>query len=195
MTIAGITNEVDWNEARGTTVPLAAEDATERAHVIENFMAGKPTYGPDSKAATMVAPTPVDKNSAYPKAATLADLAALKADPQIGDAPSAGQNPGNRPFNPGEFVATADGAKAYWVNGFVGWAAGAAPAVDPLDLTRSVTTAGGLADLAALKASTSIGDTGSDHPTTAFAAGQYVLMTHDGLKNHWDGDSWEAGPA
>lgn len=31
-------------------------------------------------------------------------------------------------------------------------------------------------------------------PTTAWTTGQYVLL-RDGSKAHWDGDSWEAGPA
>jgi hypothetical protein len=137
----------------------------------------------------------VSKAAQFPAAATLANLAALKADPTIGDDPSANQNPGNRPFNPGEFVATADGAKAYWVNGFVGWAAGVAPAPDGLDVTLGGTTAGGLADLTALKASASIGDAAGGDGRSAFTTGQYVLLTHDGLKNHWDGTAWQAGPA
>lgn len=50
------------------------------------------------------------------------------------------------------------------------------------------------ANLAALKADTKVGDSGTAKPAGAFTTGQYVLL-HDGSEAHYDGTKWVAGRA
>lgn len=53
-----------------------------------------------------------------------------------------------------------------------------------------------LANLAALKASAVVGDTGSAKPSTAWTTGQYILLG-DNSRAHWDNTAtaWVVGPA
>jgi hypothetical protein len=68
------------------------------------------------------------------------------------------------------------------------------PVVDPLDKTSAWPAAGTAANLAALKAHATIGDSGTAKPTAAFTEGQYVKLA-DGSKASWDGTAWVAGAA
>jgi hypothetical protein len=131
-----MTNEIDWTEAQTGTKPLVADDATERANVVENFMAGKPTYGPDSKAAPQAPQRdPLDMGSMWNDSegyvgATIekiASLAALKADPTHGDAgtgsPFKGGTNTDAAWTAGRYITLADGSKAHWDGS--AWQAGA----------------------------------------------------------------------
>jgi hypothetical protein len=52
--LAGDGNLTDFAAAETVVKPIVAEQATARAATVTNFMAGKPTYGPESQ--TVVAP-------------------------------------------------------------------------------------------------------------------------------------------
>jgi hypothetical protein len=81
-----------------------------------------------------------------------------------------------------------------WLRAPLGSGGGAAP--DPLDLTGEWSQWWGTtpANLAALKANPTVGDSGSIVPTGAFTTGQYVTLG-DGSKASWDGAAWVAGAA
>jgi hypothetical protein len=196
MTIAGVTNVADWNGARGTTVPLAAEDATERAHVIENFMAGKPTYGPDSKVGggsnIFTRPVEVDVTSRYP-GIELLSLSNVNTSPVYGISGSA--QPIDVMATPGEFVLLADGQKMHYTK--YGWVKGPTPT--PGDKS-TLYLASSYGSLAVLKADPSAGDDGTDAPNdptgpdAAFKSGEFVVLA-DMTMAYWNGDVWLAGKA
>ena len=124
-----------------------------------------------------------------PNATRPADLAAIKADPAIGDAVYS-----NAPWAVGSYVDLADTSSAGW-NGQE-WVAG------PLTLATGVSegapgafspaSATLPADLAALSAHPNVGDT--EYSGAAWAAGNHVILG-DASQAHWSGTAWATGPA
>jgi hypothetical protein len=192
MTIAGVSNVADWNEARGVTTPLAAEDATERAHVVENFMAGKPTYDGTSKAVGL------DDTAIIAAAATHATLASLQADPVFGDSGTGRPNGGTGDVDPkwgsGRFALLSDGVtKVHWA-GF-GWMMGEGhTGTRPVATGATAGTPGSWVPADALPGTIGAARTGVTNVGAAWTAGQFVYC-ENGAEIHWDGDSWEAGKA
>jgi hypothetical protein len=90
----------------------------------------------------------------------------------------------------GQYIVCGDNSQLYWDGS--AWQEGVAP--DPLDLTGEWSQWWGTtpANLAALKANATVGDSGSIVPTGAFTPGQYVTLG-DGSKASWDGAAWVAG--
>lgn len=128
-----------------------------------------------------------------PPGATLPkSLTALRADEAVGSSAQANEDPwpiGNR-------VLIGDNSEASW-NGN-NWVAGRAAAITGVTVGAPgvfTPTASSLPlNLAALKAHSAVGDSGSNKPGAPWTSGKYVTLA-DASKAHWTGSAWASGSA
>ena len=131
--------------------------------------------------------------SFQPTGSTLpANIAALRADPVIGNA---GTNKPTTGWTTGQYVVLGDSTLAYWSG--TQWNPGAAlvaitGVVAGIPGTYVPANAAAPASLTALKAHAAIGDTGTNKPVAAWTTGQFVNLA-DATKANWSGSAWAAG--
>lgn len=162
--------------------PIAPPDVTDGCVVLERPVLGGVMSG---------APGSFTPSGALPPA----NLAALKADPVVGDAGTAKPTTA---WVTGDYVVLGDASQAYWDG--AAWMAGKAPVVALTGVTAgnpgsfAPANAPIPANLAALKADAVVGDAGTSKPTTAWVTGEHVVLG-DASQANWNGTMWVAGQA